>query len=288
MNIEVITGPTASGKTAHALERVGVDASIEIVNADASLIYRGFDIGTAKPSTDIRQRVVHHLIDILEPNEIFSAADYSRIARAKIIELIDSGKTPIVVGGTGFYIDALFNGIAELEADPMLLQSARVRVSEEMKSIGFDEMLEKLKNIDEELYVQIDRERNPRRLERAWEFYYATGTPLGIARKKKSEPFRFLPEYKVLTIPKEELWIRIENRVDSMIENGWPKEVESLLSSGITMDMPAMKAIGYREMGAVISGERKMGEARSEIIFRTRQYAKRQITWMKKYRADAI
>ncbi|MDP4219669.1 MAG: tRNA (adenosine(37)-N6)-dimethylallyltransferase MiaA [Bacteroidota bacterium] len=283
MRIEVITGPTASGKTEVSLARANSDSAIEIVNADASLFYEGFDIGTAKPSRELRSRIQHHLIDILEPSERFNASDYAKIARTTIRSLIAEGKTPIVVGGTGFYIDALFFGISSVEADEIQLQQARSKVSAELEAEGFVRMLDRLQNIDPIMYEQIAREKNPRRLERAWEFYYATGIPLGKARQEKAEPFEFEPSFTVIELPKEELRARIVARIDTMLEAGWLKEVENLLSSGVTVDMPAMNAIGYRELAAVIGGEKLLEQAREEIIIRTRQYAKRQVTWMKRY-----
>lgn len=282
--IEVITGPTASGKTALAMQRAESDANIEIVNADASLIYEGFNIGTAKPSKEILERIPHHLIDILKPDVRFNAAEYGRLARSTIRELLAKGKTPIVVGGTGFYIDALFFGIVSLEADAEKLDEARITVAKEMTEFGFDEMHERLKPIDSDLYMQISRERNPRRLERAWEFYYATGMPLGEARKEKPEPFEFEPAFTLIEVEREELRKRIALRIDEMLNAGWLKEVEQLLANGVTIDMPAMNAIGYRDLTGVLRGEKTLEEAREEIIIRTRQYAKRQETWMKRYK----
>ena len=180
--IEVITGPTAL-----AMQRAEADANIEIVNADASILYTGFDIGTAKPSKEVLSKIPHHIIDILKPDVRFNAAEYCSLARNIIRQLISDGKTPIIVGGTGFYIDAVFFGISSLEADEEKLNEARLRVAKEMSEFGFDTMHERLKGIDTVLFEQIARERNPRRLERAWEFYYATGMPLGEARKEKPE-----------------------------------------------------------------------------------------------------
>jgi tRNA dimethylallyltransferase len=282
--IEVITGPTASGKTSLAMQRADEDPNVEIVNADASLLYRGFDIGTAKPSKEVRQRIPHYLIDVLNPSERFNAADYAKTARETIKKIVENGKTPIVAGGTGFYIDALFFGISVAGADEKKSEDARAVVAREMKESGFDSMHERLRNIDPQLYEQIARERNPRRLERAWEFYYATGIPLGEARKNKAEPFEFEPSFILIEVEREELHKNIVRRVNDMLEAGWVKEVEQLLGSGVTIDMPAMNAIGYRELSAVLQGGKTLELAREEIVIRTRQYAKRQVTWMKRYK----
>jgi tRNA dimethylallyltransferase len=281
---EVITGPTASGKTALALQRAEEDPDIEIVNADAALLYKGFNIGTAKPSVEIRAKIPHHLIDILDPDQRFSAAEYADLARNSIRAILARGKRPIVVGGTGFYIDALFFGITPLDADEKKLEEARELVSQEMKEFGFDDMLHRLQSIDTELYIQISREKNPRRLERAWEFYYATGIPLGEARKEKPTPFEFEPVFTLLNMGREELHTRIVMRIDEMLAAGWIDEVRQLVATGITPDMPAMNAIGYRELTAVLQGGKSVKEAREEIIIRTRQFAKRQETWMKRYK----
>ncbi len=285
--IRVITGPTASGKTSLSLELAETKSDIEIINADASLLYKGFDIGTAKPSEEIRSKIPHHIIDILEPSERFSAAEYARLARSIIRVLIKRGKTPLVVGGTGFYIDALFFGITVLDADQEKLDDARIKVAAQMKEYGFDEMHSRLKTIDREIYDQVVRERNPRRLERAWEFYYATGIPLGEARQEKAEPFEFEPVFTVIETQREQLRMRIAKRIDEMLSSGWMQEVNKLLLSGVTLEMPAMNAIGYRELAAVISGDKSEKQAREEIIIRTRQYAKRQETWMKRYKKTA-
>lgn len=281
--ILVITGPTASGKTEVALGLARADPHIEIINADASLLYRGFDIGTAKPKKEILAEIPHHLIDILEPNDEFNAGEYSKRAREVIREIISRRGTPVVVGGTGLYIDALFDGLSSIEIPEEKLSEARTRAQNEIAEKGFDVMHEQLRTIDPELYTQIQRERNPIRLERAWSHYYATGEPLGETQKRVPEPFEYHPTYKVLTVPRPELWQRIEDRIDAMLKGGWLEEAKGLMQKGITRNMPAMRAIGYRELFDVIEGKRSLNEARERIIFRTRQYAKRQVTWMKKY-----
>lgn len=283
MLVEIITGPTASGKTSLALERAKETPGVEIVNADAFQLYKGFDIGTAKPSKLVREQIPHHLVDILEPSERFSAADYSKQGRDVIRDIFSRNQTPIVVGGTGFYIDALFFGLSSIEVDDELMASARERYSTEFEALGFDVMLSKLGEFDSVLFEQVTRERNPIRLERAFIHFYATGTPLGVARQKRPEPFEYEPKYTVLTVERQELLQKIELRVDEMLSAGWLDEVRSLLASGVTTDMPAMRAIGYSELAEVILGTMTLEEAREKIIIGTRQYAKRQMTWMKRY-----
>lgn len=283
MVIEVITGPTASGKTSLALERAKKDPSIEIINADAFQLYIGFDIGTAKPSEDVRREIPHHLIDILDPNVMYSAAEYSALARDVIQECISRNKTPLVVGGTGFYIDALFYGLSSVEINQDYLSAAKTKYLTEYEQLGFTAMLAKLKEFDDILYEQVSRERNPIRLERAFIHYYASGIPLGIARKEKPVPFEHEPKYTVVTVSREELLSRIELRIDAMLSNGWLDEVRTLIDAGVRVEMPAMRAIGYSELAEVIAGSMSIDTAREKIIIGTRQYAKRQATWMKRY-----
>ena len=283
LTIDVIVGPTASGKSALALKQAREDHSIEIVNADASLLYRGFDIGTAKPTQEELREVTHHLIDILKPSETFSAAKYSKRSRETIREIVKRGKKPLVVGGTGFYIDALFIGIPDVEIEEEKILSSRNRYHIELEEKGFDEMLKLLEPIDIELHGQIVREKNPRRLQRAWEFYYATGTPLGEARKQRGDPFEYSPRSTVLFPERNDLHQRISERVKTMLASGWLDEVSRLLVNGVTDDMPAMKAIGYKTLLEVIRNNISIDKAQEEIRILTRQYAKRQMTWMKRY-----
>jgi tRNA dimethylallyltransferase len=281
--ILAIIGPTASGKTQLALELAHGNPEIEIVNADAQLLYKGFDIGTAKPSKEELAAVPHHLISILEPPELFSAADYTKIARACIRDILKRGKTPIVVGGTGFYIDALFFGLSPTEVPKEILAEVRLRVAREIESMGFEVMHERLKEIDPVLYHQIAREQNPIRLTRAWEMYYATGIPLGETRKHAKDTFEYKPELRMLNIPRNVLWKRIEERTQLLLDAGWLEEVRVLLQMGVTIAMPAMKAIGYKELAEVINEKLPLEKAVEKIIIRTRQYAKRQVTWLRRY-----
>lgn len=284
--IEVITGPTASGKTALALSRAAEDKTVEIVNADAFQIYRGLDIGTGKSFPEERKATPHHLVDILDPQEAYSAGQYATDARAVIIDILGRGHRPIVVGGTGLYIDALFFGISSIDVDEDAKQEAASRYAKELDELGFDHLHEHLKVIDPDLYEQIARERNPLRLERAWVHYYATGVPLGEARKERKDVFQHAPEFTVLMPDRDKLRMRIVERVDAMLAAGWVGEVRTLLTHGVTDEMPAMRAIGYRELAEVIEGHLSLSKAKELIVNQTRQYAKRQMTWMKRYQRE--
>ncbi len=284
MQIEVITGATASGKTALVLERAAADPKIEIVNADAFQLYRHFDIGTAKPSKRVQESIPHHLIDILDATERYTAAEYSRAGQNAIRDIISRGNTPIVVGGTGFYIDALFFGISGIDVSEDVLEEARNRYKQEFKELGYEKMFNNLLTFDPSLYKQVEREKNPIRMKRAYEHFYASGIPLGVAREMKPEPFEHEPKCTVMNVPREELHQRIEVRIDEMLALGWLGEVKRLLESGITTEMPAMRAIGYKELADVATERMDLIDARKQIIIRTRQYAKRQVTWMKRYK----
>lgn len=281
--IEVITGPTTSGKSALALDRAAHDPAIEIVNADAFQIYRGFDIGTAKPSAEEQQQVRHHLIDILAPQESYSAGQYARDARRVIEEIIARDATPLVAGGTGLYVDALFYGISSINLDEQAEREAKEKYRIEFEEQGFEKLHERLKPIDPDLYQQIAREKNPIRLERAWVHFHATGIPLGQARKIQPEPFGYPPKFTLLLPEREELRLKIARRIDAMLAAGWLNEVRDLLNRRVTREAPAMRAIGYLELADVVEEKVIIEQARELIITKTRQYAKRQMTWMKRY-----
>lgn len=269
------------------MEQASKDPAIEIVNSDASAMYIGFDIGTAKPSKQDQEIIKHHLIDVIRPEVRYSAFEYSELARKVIREILERGKKPLIVGGTGFYLDALFFGLIPNRASEEELAAARSKAEMEIKELGFDAMHARLKTIDQDLYDQIDRERNPIRLQRAWEYFYATGVSLGEARRSRTDVFEHKPEFTVLDPPRQELWQRIEERTDHLLANGWIDEVRGILSSGVAKDAPAMRAIGYPEIVSYLDGKLSYAVMREKIIFATRQYAKRQSTWMKRYLRSA-
>jgi tRNA dimethylallyltransferase len=187
----------------------------------------------------------------------------------------------LVVGGTGFYIDALFRGLMTAEIDQEKLKEARRKFDAELAEHGFDEMHKRLRNVDPDLHAQIAREMNPIRLVRAWTHFYATGTPLGEARKQERDRFEFAPEFVILNPERKELWKRIEGRIDEMLRKGWLDEVRELNAFGVDREAPAMRAIGYTELLDVIENKTLLAKAREAIVIRTRQYAKRQVTWLR-------
>jgi len=273
-----IVGPTATGKTSLAL-RLAEHLDSEIVNADALQVYRGLDIGTAKPSREERSRVPHHLVDILEPTERFSAGDFARLARTAISEIHDRGRAALVVGGSGFYLKALFEGLSPLpRAQPEVRAQLKRRAEEEGPEILHAELAE----LDPETAARLPR-GDTQRIVRALEVAVASGRPLSAWIADNPAPSRPLSALHVgLTLPRAILYDRISVRVDRMVERGWLEEVRGLLAMGIPPEAPAFQAIGYRQMVRCIRGELPLDEAIDETVRATRRFAKRQMTWFRK------
>lgn len=279
MTAIAIVGPTASGKTALSLElarRVGG----EIVNADALQVYRGLDIGTAKPSAEERAAVPHHLIDILDPEEAFSAGEFARRARAAIADIAGRGRLPIVVGGSGLYLRALFEGLKELPRhDP----EVRSRLQEELAEKGLPRLHEELRERDPESAERL-RPSDTQRVLRALEVYRTSGRPLSfwLAQASPDGPVERL--MIGLTLPRTILYDRIAVRVRDMVRRGWVCEVAGLLELGTSPFAPAFQAIGYRQMVQHLEGRTTLEAATDEAILATRHYAKRQETWFRRER----
>ena len=272
----VICGPTASGKT-----RLAVDCALkfntEIISADSQLIYKGLTIGTAKPSEEEMRGVKHHMIDVVEPTESFSVSDYSKMALPVLESLHLQGKMPIICGGTGFYINSLLFdfGYGNAAAD----ESIREKYAEFLKKNGKDMLFKRLKEVDPETAEKL-HPNDTKRVIRALEIYEVSGN------KKSAQMDELTPKYEFLAVainyPREELYNRIDNRVDEMFNAGLVEEVQRLLKYGVDINCQSMQAIGYKE---VVSGLNN-GDLRStmsDIIKKnTRHYAKRQITFFKK------
>ena len=272
----VICGPTASGKT-----RLAVDCALkfntEIISADSQLIYKGLTIGTAKPSEEEMRGVKHHMIDFVEPTESFSVSDYSKMALPVLESLHLQGKMPIICGGTGFYINSLLFdfGYGNAAAD----ESIREKYAEFLKKNGKDMLFKRLKEVDPETAEKL-HPNDTKRVIRALEIYEVSGN------KKSAQTDELTPKYEFLAVainyPREELYNRIDNRVDEMFNAGLVEEVQRLLKYGVDINCQSMQAIGYKE---VVSGLNN-GDLRStmsDIIKKnTRHYAKRQITFFKK------
>jgi tRNA dimethylallyltransferase len=272
-----IVGPTASGKSELGL-RVARQAGGEIVNADALQVYRGLDVGTAKPSTEERREVPHHLIDLLDPEERFSAGEFARHGRQAIEEIRGRGRLPIVVGGSGFYLQALFEGLSPLPpSDPALRRERSRRAAEEGPEAGHAV----LAAVDPATARRL-APADVQRVVRALEVAITTGRPLSrwIAERPAGEDP--LPAVRVaLTLPRTLLYDRIAARVARMLAQGWVEEVRDLLDRGVDPEAPAFQAIGYRQMVRFVRGEQSLDEAVADTVQATRRFAKRQLTWFR-------
>lgn len=271
----LIVGPTAVGKTELAIRLAG-KLNGEIISADSRLFYRGMNVGTAKPSREELSHVPHHLIDIVNPDETLSLAVFQQMASNLINEIHTRGKLPFLVGGTGQYVRAVTQGWAPPEVTP----NEHLRnVLEKMKEDKGTEWLHaKLKNLDLEASEKIDA-RNYRRTIRALEVIFTTGRKFSEQRGKSDSPYHLISIG--LTRPREELYQRVDERIDSMFANGLIEEVQGLLSQGYSAQLPSMSAIGYRECIRVIKGELTIEQAKAEMKRITRIFVRRQGNWFK-------
>lgn len=277
-NIICIAGPTASGKTALAVE-LAKELNGEVISCDSMQVYRRMDIGTAKPTTEEMQGIVHHMIDVAEPEEDFSVSKYCQLASPILDDIVGRGKTAIIAGGTGLYMDSLIKGN---DFAPFPATGHRQRLEEKLAAVGLDALTAELAAVDPEAAVRA--QRNPRRIVRALEVYYETGETI-TAHNLKTQAIA--PRYSPLWLgldfePRKLLYDRIDLRVSIMLEMGLEKEIRALLSSGIDPKCTAMQAIGYKEFVAALDGQCTMEEAADEVRQASRRYAKRQLTWFRR------
>jgi tRNA dimethylallyltransferase len=269
----LLTGPTAVGKSELALllaEKVGG----EIVSVDSMQVYRGLDIGTAKPSLEERARVPHHLIDIIGLAESFDAAQFVKLAAQSVTEIHARGHVPILCGGTGLYFKALLEGLGG--APP---RDNTVRA--QLEATPLPELLSELANRDPVAFEKIDR-KNPRRVVRALEVIRLTGKPFSAQRANWSHASRLTPHGLGLSRSPGDLWKRIDARVDEMFRQGLVAETEALLNCGLEQNQTAMQALGYRQVVEHLRGKRSLAETIDLVKIRTRQFAKRQMTWFRR------
>jgi tRNA dimethylallyltransferase len=270
-----LVGPTAVGKTEAALrlaERLGA----EIVSADSRLLYRGMDIGTAKPSPEERRRVPHHLVDVAEPDETWSLEQVRGAVLHAVGEITARGRLPLMVGGTGQYVRAILEG---WEPPPRADDPAvRLRLEAFAREVGPDALHARLLQVDPSSAARIDA-RNVRRVVRALEIHEVTGQPASTQRRRQPPPYRILR--LGLTAPRPVLYARIDNRIDQMLERGWVDEVRGLLEQGFDPGLPSFSAIGYPQIVEVVQERRSLDEAKSEIRRRTRVLVRRQANWFK-------
>jgi tRNA dimethylallyltransferase len=271
----LIVGPTAVGKTEIAIQ-LAERLNGEIVSADSRLFYRGMDIGTAKPAAEELARVPHHLIDIANPDEILSLAIFQQKAQETIADIHTRNKLPFLVGGTGQYVRAVTQGWTPPEVEPD--ERLRGELERQKEQNGIYWLYEKLKGLDPESALKIDP-RNYRRTIRALEVIMTTGKKFSEQRGQSDSP------YHLVTIglmrPREELYQRVDARIESMFVNGFLQEVRGLLAKGFSPSLPTMSAIGYRECVGVATGELTEEQAKVEIRRATRVYVRRQGNWFK-------
>lgn len=281
----LITGPTASGKTAIALELAeALDG--EIISVDSALVYRGLDIGAAKPTAEEQARVPHHLMDIRAPWERYSAADFVHDAVQAMADIRSRGRVPILAGGTSLYARALIEGLAPMpSADP----EWRARLQAEASALGWPALHARLALIDPEAAARIHA-TDPQRISRALEVHALTGKPISALQKETVAPAGATRFLKLALIPasKDILRERIRLRFDQMLEQGFLAEVERLralpeiAAHPEPLSLPAIRAVGYRQAWAHLEGETDFEVFRLQAIYATRSLAKRQLTWLKR------
>lgn len=277
-NIICVAGPTASGKTALAVELAKITNG-EVVSCDSMQVYRRMDIGTAKPTTEEMQGIVHHMIDVAEPEEDFSVSRYCQMASPIVDDILARGKTAIIAGGTGLYMDSLIKGN---DFAPFPATGHRERLERQLEQEGLPPLLAQLRQIDPEAAER--SQNNPRRIIRALEVYFETGETITAHNlRTQAIPPRYSPLWIGLDFAeRSELYRRIDLRVGIMLEMGLVAETEGLLNSGIPPKCTAMQAIGYKEFVAALNGEISIEEAADQVRQSSRRYAKRQLTWFKR------
>lgn len=275
----VLTGPTAVGKTSLSIY-LAKAVNGEIISADSMQVYKGMDIGSAKIRKEEMQGVTHYLVDILEPEEEFHIVKFQELAKAALEEIYAKGKIPILVGGTGFYIQAVTRDIDFTQAEQET--SYREELEQFAKEKGAEYLHEKLREVDSKSAENIHA-NNVKRVIRALEFYHQNGTPISEhneEKKQQTSPYNLA--YFVLTAPREILYERIDRRVDQMMEEGLLEEVKSLRERGCHRGMVSMQGLGYKEILAYLEGEYPLEEAVRILKRDTRHFAKRQLTWFRR------
>jgi tRNA dimethylallyltransferase len=275
-----LMGPTASGKTTLAVELLK-DFPLDIISVDSALVYRGMNIGTAKPDADLLGRAPHRLIDIRDPAEAYSAAEFRDDALAAMADITAQGRIPLLVGGTFLYFRALETGLSDMPAaDPVI----RARLEDEAGQVGWERMHARLAAVDPAAAGRIHA-NDPQRIQRALEVFELSGRPISdIHHEKQTDTL----QYRVLKlglIPADRAILHglIQQRFEQMLADGLVDEVRGLYSrDDLTAELPAMRAVGYRQVWAFLAGKTGYDEMIEQAIVATRQYAKRQLTWLRR------
>lgn len=277
--IIVLLGPTASGKTDLSLV-VHEQIDCEIISADSRQVYKYLDIGTAKPSKEILKKYTHHLIDFLDPDENFSAGEFVKLSNNIIEKIYEQNKIPLLVGGTGLYIDLLCNGLIQLPSDTQNLE-IRDKLNEELKHKGKEYLFHLLKSVDPESATKY-ADMNPRRTIRALEFYFETGIKFSEAQNELTRNSLYKPYYIGINFEREALYNRINQRCDWMWNNGIVQETEKVLQMGYSSYLNSLNTVGYKEVIKFLQKEFTEEKALEEMKKNTRRYAKRQLTWFRR------
>ena len=277
--IITIAGPTASGKTALSIQ-LAKEIDGEIVSCDSMQVYKDMDIGTAKPTLEEQAGIPHHMLSVAEPWEDFSVSRYCAMADPIVEDILRRGKSPIIVGGTGLYMDALIRGNAFA---PFPSTGRREELEALAASQGIEAVIEKLREVDPESAARL-HPSDQKRIIRAMEVYLETGMTITEHNRKTQEiPPKYQPIRFALTDrQRQTLYDRIDRRVDAMVEAGLMGEIQGLLARGIPEKCTAMQAIGYKEFVAALHGESTLEEAAQQVKQSSRRYAKRQLTWFRR------
>lgn len=275
-----LMGPTASGKTELAI-RLRQKYPVEIISVDSALIYKGMDIGTAKPDAIEQSLAPHRLIDILDPSEAYSAADFRRDALNEMNKIVEQGKIPLLVGGTMLYYKALLEGLSPL---PAANPEVRQQIEQEALTLGWEVLHDQLKQIDP-VSAQRIHPNDPQRLSRALEVYRISGKTLTELTQTKGEPLPFrVKQFAIAPKERAELHRRIELRFEKMMEAGFEEEMKALYArKDLHPDLPSIRCVGYRQMWDYLDGNCTLDDAIFKGICATRQLAKRQITWLRSW-----
>jgi len=273
-----IMGPTASGKTGLALE-IARQVESEVISVDSALVYKGMDIGTAKPTLEERAGVVHHLIDIIDPVETYSVSQFVKDTNVLIGDILARGKVPILAGGTMMYFNALINGISPL---PKSNENVRDEITEQAQRLGWSKLHDELCSVDPVSGERI-HPNDPQRITRALEVFRSTGKTLTYWQQQEGDKCPYnIAQFAIAPAERAVLHTRIATRFDTMLEQGFEKEVLKLYErSDLHEALPSIRSVGYRQMWQYLDGQLSYAEMREKGIIATRQLAKRQLTWLR-------